>query len=58
MPILVYECKDCDERTEKISKLDRKFTWCPKCGGIAKRIFCNDGGSFKVNGYNEKNGYS
>ncbi len=58
MPLYKFECKDCGKVVEKISKLERKFTWCPKCGSVAKRTFCAEGTSFKVNGHNEKNGYS
>jgi len=57
MPIYIYLCPSCGKRTEKITTSDRKMVWC-SCGKIAKRIFCAEGTTFKINGYNEKNGYS
>lgn len=58
MPLYKYTCSDCGTKTEKLASISREFIWCPKCGEAAKRVFCADGGIFKIKGYSEKNGYS
>jgi putative FmdB family regulatory protein len=58
MPIYVFECPVCKKTTEKITtNMDLREIECPLCfTGQARKVAV--AGSFKINGYSEKNGYS
>ncbi len=57
MPLYEYACVECGKITEKLVSVTMKeLLICCDCGGKAKKIISS--GSFIVNGYNEKNGYS
>ena len=58
MPIYEYKCWNCNHKFEKIKDIKWKDSEeiCSNCGVIVSRVISKP--SFKVNGYNEKNGYS
>ena len=59
MPIYEYKCRTCkkiSESFESTYKNARKVILCPECGQDAFKIMST--GTFKVNGFNEKNGYA
>lgn len=57
MPLYQYECQECATKSEHICKHDEMiYLNCHLCGGVAKRVISS--GTFKINGYSEKNGYS
>jgi len=56
MPIYRFECKKCGYAEERITTSNSKTIPCTACGGIAGKVL--SAGYFKINGYNEKNGYS
>jgi len=39
MPIYDHHCPDCLEVTEALMPIDGATIDCPRCGGVAKRIF-------------------
>jgi putative FmdB family regulatory protein len=47
MPCYQYKCRECGEVTERITNNRKDIRWCEKCGGLADRIFCSEGGSFR-----------
>jgi len=52
MPLYEYECKQCQQRTEKIQKFsDPEITICPHCGGPLERVISAPAVSFKGGGW-------
>lgn len=58
MPFYEYQCKICEKVSQKWepSIKDMKKEIQCECGRTANKIISNS--SFKINGFNEKNGYS
>ena len=57
MPVYEYKCIMCKEISEHIFSM-REAIGIVKCtcGGVATKIMST--GTFKINGYSEKNGYA
>ncbi len=57
MPLYEYQCSKCKRTLEKFSTIsNRKDIINCICGYTAKRIISSS--FFKINGYNESNGYA
>lgn len=59
MPIYEFKCKICKKISEvlvKNSEMDKQTVQCPECGQDAKKVLSV--GYFKINGFNEGNGYA
>jgi len=64
MPLYQFECKKCGFTFEHImsiadGELFKKAKGnCPSCQETKSVVKVMSAGTFKINGYNEKNGYS
>ncbi len=59
MPVYEYKCRTCKKVSESFEKTyegARRVILCPECGQDAYKIMSV--GGFKVNGFNEANGYA
>lgn len=57
MPCYEYQCKSCNKILQKwMSMKDMQKSVKCDCGKTAKKIISRS--SFKINGFNEGNGYS
>jgi len=39
MMIYTFKCKDCDCDFDEVSSVSNDFHACPRCGGIANKVF-------------------
>lgn len=59
MPLFDYQCEDCGSWAERLILPGSKvfdYIMCPDCGGHQVRKLGRP--NFKINGYNEANGYA
>jgi putative FmdB family regulatory protein len=64
MPLYEFECKKCGFTFKHMMSIKDGEQFknsngnCPSCGAYKSTVKLISAGSFKINGYNEKNGYS
>ena len=52
MPIYVFECKECQERFDKLMSMSYKENpKCPKCDGCSKQLVSSANVHYKGSGF-------